>query len=466
MTVRLPTSCLVVLVGPVASGKSTWAADHFEADQIVSSDRLRAVVGVDEHDQRASKDAFDVADLIIERRLKRKLLTVVDALHLDPKRRATLRAAAEIAGVPCYAVAFDTAPEACRTRNKARGRAVPAKVVTSTLDAWATVRDELAGEGFAAVVGPDDHVDVVPSELLHAPAGAARQADDPVGLQIGLQIPRFTWPGGPAEIGPHLGAIAAAAEQAGLTSLWVMDHLMQIPQVGRPWEDMLESTTALGFLAARTSTIRIGALVAGVTYRNVAHLGKIVATLDVLSGGRAMCGLGAAWYQQEHRAYGWPFPSTRERLDLLEDALELLPLLWGPGTPAYGGRVIEVPEAICYPRPIQEHIPMLVGGSGERRTLRLVAKHADACNLFGDPDVVRHKVEVLHRHCADVGRDPAEITVTHLAQLHPGRPAEDHIGRLRALADAGVQHAIVSFDDLSTTEPIERFAEVVAAFSA
>jgi F420-dependent oxidoreductase-like protein len=421
-------------------------------------------VGEDEHDQRASKDAFDVGDLIVQRRLKRGLLTVVDAMHLDAKRRDALRAAAAEAGVPCYAVAFDTAPEQCRSRNKSREHPVPARVLASTLQTWPAVRHQLASEGFDALVDPDDRVEVVPPELLHAPASAARQSNDPVGLEIGLQVPRFTWPGGAAEIGPRLGEIAAVAEAAGFSSLWVMDHFLQIPQVGRPWEEMLESTTTLGFLAARTTTIRLGALVHGITYRNVAHLGKIVATLDVLSGGRAMCGLGAAWYEQEHRAYGWPFPSRRARLDLLEDALELLPLLWGPGSPSYEGRVITVPEAVCYPRPIQERIPILVGGSGEKRTLRLAAEHADACNLFGDHATVVHKLEVLHRHCDDVGRDPAEATVTHLSQVHPDRPAADHIGRLRSLAEAGVQHAIVSFDDLSTNEPIERFAEVVRAF--
>ena len=156
------------------------------------------------------------------------------------------------------------------------------------------------------------------------------------------------------------------------------------------------------------------------TFRNVAHLGKIVATLDVLSGGRAVCGLGAGWFEAEHAAYGIPFPPARERLDLLEDALRLLPLLWGKGAPAFEGRRISVPEALCYPRPLQEHVPILVGGSGQRRTLRLVAQYADACNLQGEPDAVRAALAVLHRHCADVGRDPAEIEVTHLSTIRIG----------------------------------------------
>src|SRR5207237_256820 len=146
-----------------------------------------------------------------------------------------------------------------------------------------------------------------------------------------------------------------------------------------------------------------------------AHLAKIVATLDVVSGGRAVCGIGAAWFEKEHRAYGWRFPPLKERFALLEDALQVLPLMWGPGAPSFEGRVISVPECTCYPRPLQEHLPIMVGGSGERRTLRLVAQYADACNLFGDPPTVRHKLEVLGRHCDELGRNIDEIDVTQLS---------------------------------------------------
>jgi alkanesulfonate monooxygenase SsuD/methylene tetrahydromethanopterin reductase-like flavin-dependent oxidoreductase (luciferase family) len=152
--------------------------------------------------------------------------------------------------------------------------------------------------------------------------------------------------------------------------------------------------------------VHLGTLVTGVTYRNPAHLGKIIATLDVVSGGRAICGLGLGWYAEEHAAYGWPFPSTAARYALLEDTLELLPLLWGKGTPAFHGRAIDVPEALCYPRPLQAHVPILVGGNGERRTLRLAAQYADACNVIGEAEVVRRKVAALHAHCDDIGRDP------------------------------------------------------------
>ena len=282
-------------------------------------------------------------------------------------------------------------------------------------------------------------------------------------LEFGLQMPRFTFPGGPAETRHRLTDLAAGAEDAGFTSLWVMDHFLQIPQVGPHWEDMLESWTTLAFLAARTETATLGTLVTGVTYRNIAHLAKIVATLDVLSGGRAVCGIGAAWFEREHRAYGWPFPPLADRFAQLEDALELLPLMWGKGAPAYSGRTIEVAEAVCYPRPLQEHVPILVGGSGERRTLRLVAQHADACNLFGDPDTVRRKVEVLHRHCADVGRDPGEIAVTVLSTAD-APTTEDHVGRYRAYAESGVHRVIVNFPELTSAEPLAGFAEVISAF--
>jgi F420-dependent oxidoreductase-like protein len=241
-----------------------------------------------------------------------------------------------------------------------------------------------------------------------------------------------------------------------------MDHFVQIPQVGRHWENMLEAWTTLGFLAAHTSRATLGTLVSGVTYRNVAHLAKMAATLDVLSGGRAVCGVGAGWFEREHKAYGWDFPPVKRRFELLEDALQLFPLMWGAGAPPFEGKVVKVAEALCYPRPVQERIPILVGGSGERRTLRLVARYADACNLFGDAATVRHKVDVLHRHCADVGRDPAEVAVTHLSSAVEGT-VEDHVGRYRGLAEAGVQTAMVRMASLDEAA-IERFTPVIAAF--
>jgi F420-dependent oxidoreductase-like protein len=473
-SLRFPDPCLVVLVGATASGKSHWAQEWFHPDQVVSSDRLRAMVGTGERDQRASRDAFEALELIVGKRLRRRLTTVIDSTGLEVVRRDAWRGLAERHGVPAYAVVFDPPAAEVRRRNRARGDPVPTKVVTAQLRESAEAFDKLVEEGFAGVHRPAP-VELVPPAFLTALDAAERQKEDPMTLEFGLQVPRFGFPGHPAATAQALADVARAAEETGFTSLWVMDHFLQIPQVGREWEDMLESYTTLGYLAGVTETIRLGSLVTGITYRNIAHLGKIVATLDVLSGGRAMCGIGAAWFEREHDLYGWEFPPLRERFDRLEDALELLPLLWGPGSPSFEGRTVTVSDAVCYPRPLQEKVPILVGGSGEKRTLRLVARHADACNLVGDVERVRRKLAVLRQHCETEGRDPAAIEVTHLAQARvvpaadaregPGAATvEEHVGRYRELAEAGVERAIVGLSDVEGTEPVRRFGEVIAAF--
>jgi F420-dependent oxidoreductase-like protein len=483
VSVRLVAPSLVVLVGPSASGKSTWAAEQFEPHQVVSSDALRGIVGEGEHDLRASTDAFEVLEDVVDRRLARGLLTVVDTLGLEPDRRAAWQAIAARRDVPCYAVAFDTPAAECRTRNRRRRHQVPAKVLTQQLETFAAT----SLDGFTVVFAPGP-VEVVPQTFADAPDAAARQASAPVPLSFGLQISRFD------DIA-RLGEIAAAAEEAGFSSLWVMDHFIQIPQVGREWDAMLDGWTTLAYLAAHTGRVTLGTLVTGITYRNVAHVAKLAATLDVLSDGRAVCGIGAGWFEREHRAYGWRFPPAAERFALLEDALRLFPLMWGPGTPAFTGEAIGAVETICYPRPVQPTIPILVGGSGERRTLKLVARYADACNLFGDPATVSHKLSVLHKHCATEGRDPAQIEVTHLSSALVGEDRrhvehlldertptganrhafassvnagtiDDQIGRFRTLAEAGVQHAIVALPDLRTPDAVQPMTDVIAAFSS
>jgi alkanesulfonate monooxygenase SsuD/methylene tetrahydromethanopterin reductase-like flavin-dependent oxidoreductase (luciferase family) len=302
-------------------------------------------------------------------------------------------------------------------------------------------------------------------------------------VRFGLHLSAWRLPAGARDLGPRLRDVAAAAEEAGVDSLWVMDHLRQIPQLGRGWEDMPDAVAVLGHLAAATCRATVGALVHPVSYRDVRLLGRAVATLDVLSGGRAVCGLGAGWYEPEHAALGLRFPPARERLDALEDALRFLPLFWGRGVPSFAGRGLNVPEAMSYPRPLQEHVPVLVGGSGPRRTLRLVAQYADACNLTGGPDAVAAALAALHRHCADVGRDPASVEVTHLSTIRvvpegvrsaPAPAArgrvrvvsgtvEDHTLRIGALRAAGVDHVILALDDVWGPGSLDRLGELIEA---
>ena len=377
-------------------------------------------------------------------------------------------------------------------RNRGRAKPIPSAALSAQLRNWSRTREHLATEGFDVVIEAAP-VRVVPKAFVSAAESARRQAEAPIGLRFGLHVGSFTFPGGVAATRQGLLEMAASAEAAGFDAIYVMDHFRQIPQIGRQWEDFLESYTTLAYLAARTERARLGTLVTGITYRNVAHLGKIIATLDVLSGGRATCGLGLAWYRDEHAAYGWEFPSTAERYELLEDALRLLPLLWGAGSPHYEGVRVNVPEAMCYPRPLQSHVPVLVGGGGERRTLRLAARYADGANVMGDVSTVRRKAAVLEAHCRAEGRDPATVEMTHLSSVLVGaddrhvaelverlRPrggdrgrasaalnagtVQDHVGRFRELADAGVTEVIVRLADCPGPGSMEQMATVISAF--
>jgi len=251
--------------------------------------------------------------------------------------------------------------------------------------------------------------------------------------RFGLQIPSFTYPGVPDdELFEHVARIAATAESSGFDSLWVMDHVYQIGVMGRREEPMFEAYTLLGALAARTKRVSLGTLVTGVTYRNPAMLAKQVTTLDVVSSGRAILGVGAAWNEDEHDGYGYDFPAVRERLDRLEEALQICRAMFREPAPTFEGDYHRIHKALNVPRPIRSHgIPILVGGSGERRLLRLVAQYADACNLFGDVVTIRHKLDVLARHCDAIGRDPATITKTRLGALVVAETAAEaeRIGR-------------------------------------
>ncbi len=255
--------------------------------------------------------------------------------------------------------------------------------------------------------------------------------------RFGLQIPSFDYPGvEDRDLFSHIAQIAVTAEASGFDSVWVMDHFYQIASVGPRTGPMLEAYTLLGALAARTTRVSLGTMVTGVTYRNPALLAKQVTTLDVISGGRAVLGIGAAWNDDEHAGYGFEFPPVRERMDRLEEALQICRAMFKDKAPSFAGRYYSVNAALNEPRPVRPGgIPVLVGGSGEQRTLELVARHADACNLFGDLATVRHKLGVLDRHCEAVGRDPATITRTRLGALVVAETRAEAESKGRALAE-------------------------------
>ncbi len=291
-------------------------------------------------------------------------------------------------------------------------------------------------------------------------------------MHLGLQLPSFSWPEGPAALATTLRRIAATADEGGFASVWVMDHFFQIPLVGPAENDMLEGYTTLAFLAAATRRVRLGTLVTGVTYRNPGVLVKTVSTLDVLSGGRAMLGIGAAWFEREHQGLGVPFPPLRERFERLEDALRIAKQMWSGKVAPFEGTHHRMAETLCVPQPLQRpHPPILIGGMGEKRTLRLVARYADACNLFafaGAAEVGR-KLDVLRRHCDSEKRDFEAIERTTLGTAHlaPGKQSPaDVIRELRELAKAGVQHAIVNLPNVHEITPLETLAkEVIPAIS-
>jgi len=235
--------------------------------------------------------------------------------------------------------------------------------------------------------------------------------------RYGVQLPYFSGVEA-ADLFEHVAGLATAAEDAGFDSVWVMDHFFQLPSMGGPDQPMLEAYTLLGALAARTQKVQLGTLVTGVTYRNPAILAKIVTTLDVISKGRAILGIGAAWYDVEHRGLGVDYPADRVRLDMLEEAVQICRALFTGDDVSFAGTHYQTEHARNLPRPVRPGGPkIMIGGGGEKRTLRLVAQYADQCNLTGDAATLRHKVEVLHRHCADVGRDPAEVAVTWMTPL-------------------------------------------------
>jgi F420-dependent oxidoreductase-like protein len=263
-------------------------------------------------------------------------------------------------------------------------------------------------------------------------------------MNLDLHVPRFTWPGGPASIGTTLTSLARTAESIGVRTLSVMDHWFQMEAAWPAEEPMMEGYTTLGFVAGRTETLRLRLLVGGVTYRHPGLLAKTVTTLDVLSGGRAEFGIGAAWYEREHRGLGVPFPPISERFERLEETVQICLQMWSDDNGPYEGTHYRLAETLCSPPPVSSPRPrILIGGSGERKTLRLVATYADACNLFGDAAVVAHKVDVLRRHCDDVGRDPDRIEVTALPMIPDDAGPDALLRHAEEFAAVGV-HTIMA----------------------
>ncbi len=319
-----------------------------------------------------------------------------------------------------------------------------------------------------------------------------------INTRLGLQVPSFTYPDGdPATIFETTVAQAQAAERAGYDSFWVMDHFYQLPGLGTPDEPMLEAYTILAGVAARTSTIGLGAMVGGVTYRNPAFLAKTVTTLDIVSEGRAIWGIGAGWYEEEHDGYGYEFGTFTERFEKLEEALQIVQAMFVEDSVTFEGKWYQTSEALNSPKPVQAGgPPTIIGGSGEKKTLRMVAQYGDACNVTGSAERVRHLMGVLDAHCERLGRDPADVWRTRLSSVYVaptmeqaealvGRgfgvsklsdlPAEreervrqlfmfgvaDSIGEeLQAYRDAGLDGYLVNMPGQYLPEDIERVAAI------
>lgn len=287
-------------------------------------------------------------------------------------------------------------------------------------------------------------------------------------MRLGLQVPSFTWPNGQSQLGQTFGEIAERAERAGLYSLWVMDHFFQIPNVGPAENEMLEGYTALAFAAGRTSRIKLGTMVTGVTYRHPGILVKTVTTLDVLSSGRAYLGIGAAWNEQEHKGLGVPFPPLSERFERLEETLQIALQMWSGDEKPYAGKYYQLARPLNSPQSVQRpHPPILIGGSGERKTLRLVAQYADACNLFarmGD-EVLQHKLDTLHEHCEAVGRPYEQIEKTVLDHLNITRDGRNGsmtpaaaVEHFAHLASMGIDQGIFNLANVSDPEVFDLLA--------
>ena len=291
-------------------------------------------------------------------------------------------------------------------------------------------------------------------------------------MRIGLQIPKFTWTGGTKEISSKLVDIVKSADKSGFSSIWVMDHFFQIPNVGNAEEPMLDSYTTLSFIAAHTKNAKIGTMVTGANYRHPGLLVKAVTTLDVLSNGRAFLGIGAGWFEREALGLGAPFPSVKERFEWLEETLQIAKQMWSGKVTSYEGKHFKLKETLCSPMPLSKpHPPILIGGMGETKTLKFVAKYANACNLFGrsGTDVIKQKLSILKKHCEKVNRPYNEIerTILDTANLAPNAmSSEEIIKKCKSYADIGIQYVIFNMPNVSDITVLERFGkEIIPAVS-
>ena len=490
-TAPLPDPALVVLVGPSGSGKSVWAAAHYRPDEVVSSDRLRALVGSGEHDLDASADAFALLDQIVTARLRRGLTAVVDTLGLDPARRRGYLGLARSSGMPAVVVLAGTDPVECRRRNRARDQPVPAPVLEGQLRRMRAAVAEIPGEGWDLVTTAQQ-AQPEPSHTPGARMAASRQRQRPVRMGLVLQLSRFPWGEDPAGPARWLAAVARAAAEAGLQGIALMDHLIQIPQVGRA---VGADPGAVGDTRdARRPGTGSSPGHAGDT-RDVpcardlgqdrGHARRAERRAIVLRHRGRLVGARA-------RRVRPAVSAGRARLDELESAIETLRALWQPGTRPFRSERVWLPETTCYPRPVSR-IPVIVGGSGEKRTLAIAARLGDGCNLPSDISTLDRKLAVFRQHCVAAGRDPAEPEVTVLdipvigrdrehvasmveklrgrttaaafAQRHHAGPADEHIGRYRLLADRGVRTVFVSLPHLTEPEDVLCLTPVAAAFA-
>jgi alkanesulfonate monooxygenase SsuD/methylene tetrahydromethanopterin reductase-like flavin-dependent oxidoreductase (luciferase family)/predicted kinase len=473
--VTLPDPAVVVLVGPSGSGKSTWAEGRYRRDEIVSSDALRGVVGSGPHDLDATADAFDLLERVVLARTGRGLTTVIDTLGSDEDRRRGWLARAREVGLPAVAVVMDTPDAECRRRNAARDRPVPAPTLAGQLKRHRALLQQLELEGWDVVhtVRADDPT----SEPATAPVVAAEERRTSQGLKVVLQVSRFPWGEEPLA---WLTGVARAADEAGFGGLSVMDHLIQIPQVDRAWASIPEPWVTLGAVAGLGTGLELGTLVTPVTFRAPGITAKAAATLDVLTGGRAFVGVGAGWWGREHAAYGLAFPPAKQRLDDLERGIETMKALWAPGTKAYAGERVSLPETTCYPRPVGQ-VPVIVGGTG-RRTLRIAATLGDAANVPSARPQLDEHVAMLRRHSDTVrvtvldlptigtDREDAWARVerlrgrtaapTYAQRTHAGTAA-DQRDRWSGLAELGVDTVFLGLADLAGPDDLERLAPLL-----